>query len=115
MSVEQDMVGLGEQERAILERAEKATKPPWKSKQAPMQHEYRYVEFKGSATPYYDTSPLEPADADFIAHARQDVPLLLAALAAERRRNATLAAYVYSTQNSGQLPETVRAALKEQP
>ena len=64
---------------AIRARVEKATAGPWKSR-VNGQKPYKHVQFDRGPEyrALYTTSPLEAFDADFIAHAREDIPYLLA-------------------------------------
>jgi hypothetical protein len=62
---------------AIRARLAAATPGPWRSRPH-QQPEYRYVAFSTKRDEWYTTSPLEPADADFIAHAPADIAALLA-------------------------------------
>lgn len=51
----------------------KATKGPWMSRKSPVQPEsYKCIYFGPSKDELYNTSALQPADADFIAFARND-------------------------------------------
>lgn len=59
------------------EKAQRATRIPWRSIRAPMQPEYRCVVFDKREE--YATSPLLPADADLIVLMSQALPSLLAA------------------------------------
>ena len=73
----------------VGERAQAATPGPWEAEEnedcwelygavRPMLHPLKLIKAPKHGTPYAEYWPL-PNDADFIAHARTDVPRLLAA------------------------------------
>lgn len=67
---------------SVRARVEAATPGPWKKRLpgwlGPDRHKWGCVFFGPSPDEPYTTSPLVPADAAFIAHARTDIPALLA-------------------------------------
>ena len=75
---------------AIRQRCERATKGPWtvvvrEISSDPNEDHERFVQF---GDPEEDSSLPKEADAEFIAHAREDIPTLLDALEqAEQQRD----------------------------
>lgn len=69
-------VPLPERVGEIRERAEKATKGPWRDRPSVHGTRYRYVMIDKAEE--YSTMEMQPDDARFVAHAREDIPYLLA-------------------------------------
>lgn len=65
---------------AIKRRAEAATPGPWRDRPSVHGNRFRYVLIDKAEE--YSTLELQPNDARFIAHAREDIPALLDALSA---------------------------------
>jgi hypothetical protein len=99
------MPDLTPAEREIAERCERATSGPWRSTSL---HQYDQLRIRVVHTDDAGTWSLfeltsfeqNAADADFIAHARTDIPALLAALRHERQLRAELEAALQDLLNA---------------
>ena len=82
---------------AIQARADAATPGRWDPDIVPVEHgeRHRVTQYAGSGA-FFDINVRSEADAEFIAHAREDVPALVAALR-ETRALAFAAAVVRNT------------------
>lgn len=99
----------------ITARVEAATAGPWRSR-VNGQKPYKHVAFSAHRDEMYTTSPLDAGDSDFIAHAREDVPYLLAEVARLRGALEDIAMDIESDSRARPwLLEKVRAALNPIP
>jgi hypothetical protein len=94
---------------AIDARAGAATPGPWKSLRGYEQDDPGAFVCRAGDQPHYvvatGSDPLAPADADFIAAARTDVPALVAQLRAARAANANLTGFMLTKIEAAVLAE----------